>query len=139
MKTLDRYLIREILPPLFLSLLIFTFILQIPPVMEQLEALVSKGVSWGIAARMLLTLIPQALGLTIPMALLVGLLIGLGRLSGDREAVALQTDEQRHRDGQDRKSTCLNSSHPSISYAVFCLKKKKKNIRRLRSSIELLT
>src|SRR5690348_17534350 len=29
----------------------------------------------------------------------------------------------------DRKSTRLNSSHPSISYAVFCLKKKKKQIR----------
>src|SRR5690348_14953824 len=29
-------------------------------------------------------------------------------------------------DGLDRKSTRLNSSHPSISYAVFCLKKKKK-------------
>src|SRR6266487_6396752 len=28
----------------------------------------------------------------------------------------------------DRKSTRLNSSHPSISYAVFCLKKKKKHI-----------
>src|SRR5689334_23731653 len=28
--------------------------------------------------------------------------------------------------GQDRKSTRLNSSHSSISYAVFCLKKKKK-------------
>src|SRR4051794_41719173 len=27
--------------------------------------------------------------------------------------------------GTDRKSTRLNSSHPSISYAVFCLKKKK--------------
>src|SRR5438876_7239770 len=27
----------------------------------------------------------------------------------------------------DRKSTRLNSSHPSISYAVFCLKKKKQN------------
>src|SRR5690348_18114510 len=27
---------------------------------------------------------------------------------------------------QDRKSTRLNSSHPSISYAVFCLKKKNK-------------
>src|SRR5690348_18020511 len=27
----------------------------------------------------------------------------------------------------DRKSTRLNSSHPSISYAVFCLKKKKNN------------
>src|SRR5690348_17664994 len=31
-----------------------------------------------------------------------------------------------HRD-LDRKSTRLNSSHPSISYAVFCLKKKKKS------------
>src|SRR5258705_9744544 len=29
---------------------------------------------------------------------------------------------------QDRKSTRLNSSHLGISYAVFCLKKKKKNI-----------
>src|SRR5690348_18105327 len=28
---------------------------------------------------------------------------------------------------EDRKSTRLNSSHPSISYAVFCLKKKKKS------------
>src|SRR5690348_18111347 len=31
----------------------------------------------------------------------------------------------------DRKSTRLNSSHPSISYAVFCLKKKKKHLLRL--------
>src|SRR5438874_10324586 len=29
--------------------------------------------------------------------------------------------------GRDRKSTRLNSSHVEISYAVFCLKKKKKN------------
>src|SRR5690625_6725949 len=32
-----------------------------------------------------------------------------------------------HFTGQDRKSTRLNSSHVAISYAVFCLKKKKKN------------
>src|SRR2546422_5796638 len=31
--------------------------------------------------------------------------------------------------GQDRKSTRLNSSHGYISYAVFCLKKKKKKYR----------
>src|SRR3712207_8728684 len=30
--------------------------------------------------------------------------------------------------GEDRKSTRLNSSHANISYAVFCLKKKKKSI-----------
>ncbi len=89
LKTLDRYVIREIIPPMFLSLLIFTFILEIPPVMLQLEALVSKGVPWATAGRILLTLIPQALGVTIPMSLLVGLLIGLGRMSGDRESMAL--------------------------------------------------
>src|SRR2546430_6004901 len=32
--------------------------------------------------------------------------------------------------GRDRKSTRLNSSHSQISYAVFCLKKKKKNNER---------
>ena len=89
MKTLDRYVIREILPPFFLSLVIFTFILEIPPVMRDLEQLAAKGVSWGTVGKILLTLIPQGLGLTIPMATLTGILIGLGRLSGDREAVAL--------------------------------------------------
>src|SRR5258708_24408620 len=33
--------------------------------------------------------------------------------------------ELHHQGGQDRKSTRLNSSHQIISYAVFCLKKKK--------------
>src|SRR5689334_23446051 len=32
--------------------------------------------------------------------------------------------------GEDRKSTRLNSSHSSISYAVFCLKKKKKTKKK---------
>src|SRR2546427_6146676 len=37
-------------------------------------------------------------------------------------ALAVQVDKHRH---LDRKSTRLNSSHSQISYAVFCLKKKK--------------
>jgi LPS export ABC transporter permease LptG/LPS export ABC transporter permease LptF len=88
-RILDRYVIREVIPPFLLSLLIFTFILAIPPVMQQLEALVAKGVAWQTAGRIILLLLPQSLGLTIPMALLVGLLIGIGRLSADRESVAL--------------------------------------------------
>src|SRR5476651_2755773 len=34
--------------------------------------------------------------------------------------------DRKPRPGRDRKSTRLNSSHANISYAVFCLKKKKK-------------
>src|SRR6266487_5844653 len=37
----------------------------------------------------------------------------------------------------DRKSTRLNSSHPSISYAVFCLKKKQRDFRLLWSGMTL--
>src|SRR5438034_1849970 len=37
---------------------------------------------------------------------------------------------QRHRNPADRKSTRLNSSHTVISYAVFCLKKKKNKYTR---------
>src|SRR6266487_799385 len=39
---------------------------------------------------------------------------------------ALEHDPLEHQLRGDRKSTRVNSSHPSISYAVFCLKKKKK-------------
>src|SRR2546430_10478521 len=47
------------------------------------------------------------------------------RVTRERERRAREPDERDKR-GQDRKSTRLNSSHSQISYAVFCLKKKKK-------------
>src|SRR5438876_8867080 len=48
---------------------------------------------------------------------------GWGRVPA---VIALElADRRQHR---DRKSTRLNSSHPSISYAVFCLKKKNNKI-----------
>src|SRR5438477_7447498 len=50
--------------------------------------------------------------------------------AADHELVRAAEERRDHelpdrRDEQDRKSTRLNSSHMSISYAVFCLKKKK--------------
>src|SRR3712207_7209578 len=44
--------------------------------------------------------------------------------------------ERGHRDDQDRKSTRLNSSHANISYAVFCLKKKKLVLHSLAANIQ---
>src|SRR5688500_19290288 len=60
---------------------------------------------------------------------LVGAIEHRRQLLGDR--VVIDGDEVGHRaipgrDREDRKSTRLNSSHLVISYAVFCLKKKKK-------------
>src|SRR3712207_7770987 len=53
----------------------------------------------------------------------------LDALPGDVVAAAVDPLAVRQRAGggqRDRKSTRLNSSHANISYAVFCLKKKKK-------------
>src|SRR5690348_17971461 len=56
----------------------------------------------------------------------------LGRLLRECDVAVVSAPLNEHTEGMigaeqlDRKSTRLNSSHPSISYAVFCLKKKKK-------------
>src|SRR2546427_6961875 len=56
-----------------------------------------------------------------------------GRLAGSQNA---DTEAGRAIDpqGRDRKSTRLNSSHSQISYAVFCLKKKKHVAARERAT-----
>src|SRR3712207_8625550 len=64
------------------------------------------------------------------------------RLGHDRRVVALpggvhhpEAEPGRLQSGADRKSTRLNSSHANISYAVFCLKKKKQyNFQRIARS-----
>src|SRR3712207_7131882 len=53
----------------------------------------------------------------------------------DREQRRRDQPEHRRHDRQDRKSTRLNSSHANISYAVFCLKKKKNTHANLSSTL----
>ena len=89
MKTLDRYIIREVLPPFAIAILVFTFILIIPFIIELAEQMIAKGVPWPTLLRLMATLLPSALALTIPMALLIGILVAFGRLSSDREIVVL--------------------------------------------------
>src|SRR5256885_9508051 len=57
------------------------------------------------------------------------------RWSADRARISFVGSDQgtaNEADARDRKSTRLNSSHLVISYAVFCLKKKKQNSTHLR-------
>src|SRR3712207_7784101 len=70
----------------------------------------------------------------LPISLLVALVTGAGAAAVDAERVPIAVAAQMRRamcliqGGDclgDRKSTRLNSSHANISYAVFCLKKKK--------------
>ncbi len=88
-RILDRYIVREIIPPFLIALLVFTFILIIPFIIDLAEHMIAIGVPGLTLLRLMGTLLPQALGLTIPMSLLIGILVALGRLSSDREIVVL--------------------------------------------------
>ncbi|MSO57242.1 MAG: YjgP/YjgQ family permease [Acidobacteria bacterium] len=90
LRILDRYVLRELIAPFVFALLLLTFALEIPTILQYGETLIAEGVSWGVVLRVLATLLPSALGITIPMALLGAILYGLGRLSGDRELVAME-------------------------------------------------
>src|SRR3712207_6900798 len=57
----------------------------------------------------------------------VGAHAGLGEPPPDAVREVRVAIGDRQHDRQDRKSTRLNSSHANISYAVFCLKKKKES------------
>src|SRR2546427_7611142 len=75
--------------------------------------------SWWIRQAMARALANQARMIRLPVH--VELLLG----QHAKKRAELTRDLGRQPD-QDRKSTRLNSSHSQISYAVFCLKKKKK-------------
>src|SRR5579872_5478233 len=89
MRLLDRYIGREVASHSLLGLAVFTFVFFVPQLVRLMELIVRH--SGGISTVLLLFLctLPPVLIFTIPMAVLVGVLIGLGRLSSDSEIVAL--------------------------------------------------
>jgi LPS export ABC transporter permease LptG/LPS export ABC transporter permease LptF len=90
LKILDRYVIRQLLMPFGIGLLVFTFLFIIPEFMRYAEDYIAKGAPIRVVAEVFVALLPMALGLTIPMSLLMALLVAFGRLSADREFVAFQ-------------------------------------------------
>src|SRR2546426_3848501 len=63
----------------------------------------------------------------------------LRRACADRRRSAGHREERRPASRKDRKSTRLNSSHLVISYAVFCLKKKKKLVHHHVSRFRVIS
>ncbi|HSM13977.1 MAG TPA: LPS export ABC transporter permease LptF [Thermoanaerobaculia bacterium] len=87
---LDRYLLREILGPFSLGLLIYTTILLVQQFFQIAEWVIKRGIPAATIGRLLLYLLPSIAVLTIPMALLLGVLVGIGRMASDSELVALR-------------------------------------------------
>lgn len=87
---IQRYLLREIFVPMLLGLFIFTFVMLMGRSQKLMEMVIDKGVPFSDMAHLFCDLMPAFLVLTIPVALLLGVLLGFGRLSAESELVALK-------------------------------------------------
>lgn len=91
LKSIDRYVLKEIASPFGIGLLIYTVTLLLNTILILSERLIAKDASTASILKILLYLLPDFLAFTIPMATLMGVLAGMSRLSTDSEVVALKT------------------------------------------------
>ena len=89
-RRLDRYILTEILGPLALGFLVYTFILLIRFLFQSAEMIIRRGLPSSIVGELLLLTLPNIVVLTLPMSLLFGTLIAVGRLSSDSELIAMR-------------------------------------------------
>src|SRR6266852_2295079 len=89
MRLIDRYICRQVFSHAFLGLGIFTFVFFVPQLVRLMDLVVRHPGSWSTISILFLSTFPAILSLTIPMGVLVGVLIALGRLSADSELIAM--------------------------------------------------
>jgi len=89
-RIFTRYIWHEVLSHAVLGGALFTFILFMKYLGQLLEMAARNSASLGSVAKIFLFLLPNTLSLTIPMAVLVGVLLGLSRLAADSEITAMK-------------------------------------------------
>ncbi len=78
------------LGPLGLGLGVFTFVFLVGQLYRLLDLLLTSGVPARLVLELIASLLPGILSVTVPMALLVAILLGVGRLAADREILAIR-------------------------------------------------
>src|SRR5580704_17167419 len=90
MKIFSRYILKETAFPFFLSMGIISFILIMNKVLTLVDLVLKHGVGLGVVLRLVAYLLPSTFAITVPMSLLMGVMLALGRLSADMELVAMK-------------------------------------------------
>lgn len=90
MKKLQTYTIREFFPPFILSAGIFTFVMLLDKLLDLLDMIVSKGVPVRTVVEVFLLLLPSMVAVVIPMGVLAGVLMAVGRMESDLEVTAMK-------------------------------------------------
>jgi LPS export ABC transporter permease LptG/LPS export ABC transporter permease LptF len=89
-RILTRYILGEIISLTLIGCALFTFILFMPQLPHILEVVVRSSSTWADVAQVFLFTLPNLFKMTIPMAVLWGVLLGLSRLAADSEIIAMR-------------------------------------------------
>jgi LPS export ABC transporter permease LptG/LPS export ABC transporter permease LptF len=89
-RILTRYILGEILSHTLIGCALFTFILFMRDLPHILEMVVRNSSTFGSVMQIVLFMLPNLFKVTIPMAVLVGVLLGLSRLAADSEIIAMR-------------------------------------------------
>jgi LPS export ABC transporter permease LptG/LPS export ABC transporter permease LptF len=87
---MTRYVVGELMTPTILALFLYTFVVMMNHLFLVAERSMAKNLGWELTLRLFMVGIPKLLVMTIPMAVLLGVMIAVGRISADNEWVALQ-------------------------------------------------
>jgi LPS export ABC transporter permease LptG len=90
MKILTRYIFKEMLGPTVLGFAFYTFIILMKNLFDFAGMIIKRSLPGSTVARLLFLSLPHIIVLTVPMSLLFGILIAVGRLSSDSEIIAMR-------------------------------------------------
>ncbi len=90
MKKLQVYTLREFIPPFLISAGIFTFVMLLDKLLDLLDMIVSKGVPVRTVVEVFLLLLPSMVAVVVPMGVLAGVLMAVGRMESDLEVTAMK-------------------------------------------------
>ncbi len=88
---LKRYILKEHISPFLISLLVVTFVLLIDRIIDLLNLIIEKQLPASIVLEVFALSLPYMLALSIPMAVLVATILAFGRMSVDREIIAIKS------------------------------------------------
>ena len=90
MILLQRHLLRATAGPFVFGFFVITFVLIIDNLYRYVDLFVTKGVPFVVATEVLLLSLGYTFALSVPMAVLIGVLMGVGQLAADHEITALK-------------------------------------------------
>jgi lipopolysaccharide export system permease protein len=89
MKLIDKQITRELVGPFIFGVAAFSSVFFAGKYLLELTRMMMDGMSIFVAAQMIMLVLPSIVIYTLPMSTLLAVLLGVGRLSGDSEVVAL--------------------------------------------------